>query len=199
MHPFEQLIYDRFAQSIAAWDTKRHPDINAISILCDSTGFGEDEAGREYILQGQVRLSYNTLFHYQAQIEEAESAMEALWNFAYWPEETTAAVPQDVPKNGVPPAEELALRDAWCASLGLLPEDEDGGGRAVYDEAPLNMALHSVCQAVVTALHRDGIVVKKLGKPVPILIQDLDGSEGSMAATLAANPPGVSAEIDELR
>ena len=199
MHPFEQLIYDRFAESIAAWDTKRHPDINAISLLCDSTGFGEDEAGREYILQGQVRLSYNTLSHYHEQIEEGESRAAALWNIAYWPQDITAAVPQDVPKNGVPPAEELALRDAWCASLGLLPEDEDGGGRAVYDEALLNRSLHSACQGVATALHRNSIVVKKLGKPVPILIQDLDGSEGTIAATLAANPPGVSAEIDEFR
>lgn len=96
MHAFEQLVCDRFARSIADWDISRHPDINAISILRDSTQFGEDEAGEEYILQGQIRLGYNTLSHYRTQIEEAGDAVEALWNFAYWPQITTAAVPRDV-------------------------------------------------------------------------------------------------------
>ena len=199
MHPFEQLIYDRFAQSIAAWDTERHRDINAISILCDSTAFGQDAAGEGYILQGQVRLSFNTVSYYHTQIEEAESAVEAFWNFAYWPQDTTAAVPRDALIDGTPPAEELALRNDWCTSLDILPEDEDGSGRAVYDEALLNMALHSVCQEVAQTLHQNGIVVGKLGRSVPILIQDLDGSEGTVAATLAANPPGLSAEIDAMR
>ena len=84
-------------------------------------------------------------------------------------------------------------------SLDILPEDEDRGGRAVYDEALLNMVLHSVCQEVAQTLHQNGIVVGKLGRSVPILIQDLDGSEGTVAATLAANPPGLSAEIDAMR
>lgn len=198
MHPFEQLTYDRFAESIASWDTEQHPDIWAISFLCADFGSGIDAAGQEYVSQGQIWLSYNTRSHLNALLAKGLDEDEAKWNFAYWPQDVTAYVPRNVGKGGTPPADELALRDSWCATLGVLAYDADEGGRPVYDEEFLNPAIHAVCQKVAMALHENGVIEGKLGRPVPIVIQDLEQTEGTTAATKAANPPGLFPEIEAM-
>lgn len=196
MHAFQKLIYDRFSESITAWDTVSCPDIYAISLLY-GTGWSSDAAGQEVAVQAQVSLSFNTLTHYEAQIVMASSAEEAKWNFAFWLQNITATVPHDFPYGGNPPIADLELRDAWCASLGILPDGTDGGGRPTYDEPTLYEAIRIACQRVAQMLHQEGIILDKLGRTVPIVIHELETTPSSAAATRAANPPGLSREAEE--
>lgn len=195
-HPYEQMLYDRFAQSILDWDTARYPDIYAISMLC-TTFYSRDADEKEVAIQGQVSLSFNTLSHCETQIERAASAEEATWNFAFWLQNISAGVPRDFPYAGEPPLEELALRDAWCGSLGIPAAGADEGGRPTYNEPRLYEALRGACLWVAQALHQNEILLGKIGRPVPIVIHELERVPEAAAATRAANPPGLSREAEE--
>lgn len=195
MHPFEQLVYDRFAESIGSWDMRRHPDIYAISFLY-GTGSTVDEEGNEITLQDAVSLSYNTLSHFEEQIPHASEAAEAKWNFAFWLQEITAQVPRFLePEYGThPDKNDLALRDTWCAAHGIVPTSRDEAGYPVYG-AGFEEAIVAAYGRVAQKLHDNKVIVTKLGRTVPILIHTLTYSEIGIEATRAANPPELVAEF----
>jgi hypothetical protein len=197
MHPFEQLIYSRFADSIRSWDTQRHPDIYAVSVLIKH-GWTSDEAGNDVALEGFLSLSFNTLSHFRSQIDNASDAAEAKWNFAFWLQEFTATVPRlHDPEYGTQPDEdELALRDAWCASLNILPTGEDGAGRPTYG-AGFDEAIAAACERVVRRLHEDNVITAILGKPVPVIIHTLEYDQPGLNATQTANPARLLDEFNQ--
>jgi hypothetical protein len=195
MHPFERLVYDRFADSIGAWDTLRHPDIYAVSFLYE-TGWTSDAEGDEVMLQGLVSLSYNTLSRYEEQIAQARDAAEAKWNFAFWLQEVAAQVPRFLePEYGTDPDKgELAVRDAWCAARGIAPTGSDGAGLPTYG-AGFEEAIVAAYGRVARELHQSGAIVRKLGRPVPVIIHTLTYGRAGLEATRASNPAALVAEF----
>ena len=195
MHPFEQLIYDRLTAGVMTWDDGECVDVYAVSVLYD-TYWTSDEQEREVAVEGVIRFSYNTERAHQEQVARAASPEEARWNPVYWLQNFAADVPRAVEYMTPPPDDELALRDAWCVSLGLSPDGTDPSGRPTYG-APLYEAVRAACIRVVAALHNNGVLMTKLGRPVPVVIHESGPSEANAAATRAANPPGLSREAEE--
>ncbi len=70
MHPFEPLIYERFARCIAAWNVESPSDIYVIGLLFDSSWSADAEC-REVGVQGRITFWYNTISHYASQIAYA--------------------------------------------------------------------------------------------------------------------------------
>jgi hypothetical protein len=194
MHAFERLIYDRFSQSIASWDTNTFPDIYAIyfelaTVWCP-----------ERIIQGQVRLGYNTLANFEEGRKNAiseEDIQEAKWSLTFWLAELRVSVPREVEDFTDLPKDELALQDAWCTSVGIFPDEIDDSGYPLYDEVRLYDALREVCRKTGQALHANGVIVAKFGKAIPIIMQDLETYEVHAEVTRAMNPPGLSHEAEK--
>ena len=87
----------------------------------------------------------------------------------------------------------MALRDAWCVRrnvprFGRMNTDESG--RPSCDEPRLYQAIVTLCEDIARRLHGEGVVQKKFGRDIPIIIQTYDYSEEVLAATERANPAG---------
>ena len=93
MKSFEEETYTRIRAKIRSWDTQQYPDIYALSFLY-STGFCEDIEGNEICIGYGLSVTFNTVSHYLAQIEQASEAQEAKWNYAFWLHKDAAEMPQ---------------------------------------------------------------------------------------------------------
>jgi hypothetical protein len=194
--PFEQIIYDRFSQSIASWDTERRSDVYALLFYID-TSWSADADGQEVIEQCVIHLTYNTLSFCDKQTARGCRLEEAKWDLSYWPYDYTAHVPAQFEYGTDPPVEDFALRDAWCAAQGIIPDGKDGGGRPKYEERALAEAIYGACIRVAQAMHTNGVIETAFGRPVPIIIAEHDHEHECADITRAANPPGLAREAEE--
>ncbi len=145
-----------------------------------------DEDPRRY----DVDLSYNTEEHYQRSRQEASHAEEARWNYAFWLQSGIASLDQL-------DAVGRELQTAWLNERGLNYTDAEEESNfdycmkladRIWDE------FLEVCSSVGLRLHTSGIITQKFGRPIPIIIHDLEYYDKLTKFTLAANPPGV---VDE--
>jgi hypothetical protein len=197
MHSFEQHMYQRFADEIQSWDVAVATDIYAISFFIYDW---EDDARRP-----QVHLGYNTIREWQSKIARASGSAEAKWNFAFWPQDFKVVIP-DIPFEDVEdPASSLeeASRDDWLQALGLYFRDEDEPeGDAAFEEAIerwnwVTATFVALCVRVARRLHDTGVIAAKFGKPIPIIVHELEYYDTIATQTKKANPPGVAHEFEE--
>jgi hypothetical protein len=55
----------------------------------------------------------------------------------------------------------------------------------------------ALCVAVAKRLHEAGVMSKKFGRLVPILVHELEYHDGIAEATRRANPRGLAAEFEK--
>lgn len=187
LHPFEELLYRRVAETVSAWEPALRHDVYALCLLYGS-GASADEEGREVDYQGYVSLCYNTRSHAQEEVARI-GTNEPEWNNAFWVHDFSFFVPA-MAEYGTPPNDvELQLHDSWCASVGVNSNGTDESGRPIYNESKLYCAVTAFCGRVVRRLHEDGTIATLLGKPVPIVIEMSDWSDDAVANTKESNPP----------
>ncbi|WP_395141135.1 hypothetical protein [Armatimonas sp.] len=175
---FEDRIYERVVNQIHSWDTKQYPDIYALSFLY-STGFAEDIEGNDICIEAGLSVSFNTLSHYQSQIEKASSAQEAKWNFAFWLQKPVIEMPQFL--GGTVDPEDWEIYQAWIATQNV---DDDEVSKTLVD-----------CYAAIAKrLHDEGILTQTLCRNIPIIIHDLEYEELGDTATRWANPKALLIE-----
>ena len=139
--------------------------------------------------QPSLWISLNT----EAYLAARGGGDEARWNFAFWPQRTLAvACTTSTPHEDL---EGAALRAAWRKDRGL--DYPDG----LFDENPTRVSEMAetlanefvrICQEVALELHREGIIRRRLGRAVPILIHELEYHEEIAARTEEANPSGLA-------
>ena len=197
MHPFEEHVYQRFADEIQSWDETVAADIYAISFFIYDW---EDDPR-----QPQVHLGYNTISEWQSKIARASDAAEAKWNFAFWAQDFNVIIP-DLPLEDAQdraPSQEESLRDDWLKSLGLYyrdevePEEEDAFDAALERWDGVTEAFLALCVRVARRLHDTGVIAAKFGKPIPIIIHELEYYDTIAVQTREANPPGVAQEFED--
>src|SRR5262249_19491444 len=118
----------------------------------------------------------------------AGDELEARWNL-FMPD--SQALVFDTSKD----PEGAAIREAWAREHGYwyeLAPGDDGH----FDERgePLTQAFVAAEIAVVQRLHAEGDVVRVFGKPIPVLIHELEYYDAIAEQNIAANPPGL---VDE--
>jgi len=198
MSEFEAYLYERFAAEIRSWSAPDSgvdvTDVYALSFLIDTETV---EPKPEDLT---IALSYNTVQRWQQQIARASDSGEARWNFAFWTHDIRLVLPSGMVHR--PNEEYIAYSDQraielaieWRASLNLpLDEDSDPDWNMELD------AFAALCASVGRRLHDEGIIVATFGRPVPIILHDLEYWDRIVQLTHDANPPGVADEFDEYR
>jgi len=180
---FQDRLQNLARQAITSITASEAEDIYAISFLIDN----EDDDPR----QPTLTIGYNTEAQARRSIQDASGPAEARWNYAFWIQNQLVVV-GDLTSD---PAGATARRE-WISELGLwydepaAPADwiTTAGPLAAQIEAHFNQA----CWQLARTLHETGVVERSLGRPVPVIVHELEYYEGIAHRTELANPPGLA-------
>ncbi|WP_405774735.1 hypothetical protein [Streptomyces sp. NBC_00859] len=185
MRFIEHLLHlaERALTSIPAADAD---DIYAVSFLIDN----EDDDPR----QPTLTIGYNTEAQARCSIQDASDRAEARWNYAFWIQNRLAVVgdlTHDVTG--------ATARQAWITEHGLWyveptdPAERDSaiGPLAGQIEALFN---HTCCR-IARTLHATGVIERSVGRPLPVIVHELEYYEAIARQTEGANPPGLADEF----
>lgn len=172
-----QIIKNRAKEIMSVWD---EADIYAISFFVYSNGaytYGEFENVSEF------HISYNT----ESDCPGAGKRSEERWNYAYWRQDTTPII------DPYAPTPETKLLFDWYRELGLenigYEDEESEHGPVGYYE--LLMAAANAARQ----LQEEGFLREKFGRPIPIIVHDLEYCGDVFEATRIANPNGEAADF----
>jgi hypothetical protein len=195
MSKYEDYAYNRACKGILAIKNKTAADIYALSFYFDA----DDDDERKALLS----VGYNTNACWRACTPAsgqkpkwpiASSSDEAKWNHAFWIEPKG-----EICSLGLSRAE-ASLRKEWIHSLGLWWTDEQAQedfestvelGHKVMDQ------FVELCVVVAKRLHDEGVITRKFGRPIPILVHELEYNYCIADATRRANPPGLTREFEK--
>ncbi|MEU1200772.1 hypothetical protein ABZ446_31765 [Streptomyces sp. NPDC005813] len=142
-----------------------------------------------------LAIGYNTESEVRRVLEQ-ECSYEgtARWEYAYWlleGFETVGHVPEDPVGSALHLAEAKA-EELWYEDDDTLSEDE----RDARDDE-LVAQFDAVCIDTARRLRADGHLERALGRPVPVVVFDMDRPGWEAEATEAANPPEAITEFAE--
>ncbi|MCX5332165.1 hypothetical protein [Streptomyces sp. NBC_00140] len=138
-----------------------------------------------------VDIGYNTESQYRLE-RRPEDPGEARWNYACWileGFEKLGNVPEDPAGRPVYEAEVKQL-GAWFDS-----EDEEDEGEIDAKSDLLRLHFYDAVIDLARHLHADGVIEKTFGRPIPVVVFDMDCPGWEVHATEYANPPGVIEEF----
>lgn len=176
-----EIIFNQMKPVIESWEES---DIYAISFFV----YDDDDDERRPTLT----VGYNTESYFRDSIKIASDAYEARWNFAFWPRNeeyyfgsgASADLIQDwICENGYDKLEDL---------------DEpayDENGRYIGKGPVITQMFVAQLILVSKKLHNEGIIERKFGKPIPIIIHESEYYDAIADETREANPVGVADEF----
>ena len=181
MVDLKQYIEKKTRDIISTWDES---NIYAISFFLYSN---EAYEYKGYSNVTEFCISYNT----ESDCGDKGQISEERWNYAFWRQNEVQIIEADEESEG------MRLLFKWYNENGVSnigyenPEDcydnkmrYIGKGPIGYYELLLEVA------AVAKSLQESGFVEEKFGKPIPIIIHDLEYSWYVFEATRIANPNG---------
>ena len=96
--------------------------------------------------------------------------------------------------------EYLRTRKEWIQSLGFWwtdkQEQEDFDSMVELGQKIMDHFVE-LCITVAKRLHDDGVISRSSGRPVPILVHELEYHDGIADATRRANPTGLTKEFEK--
>jgi hypothetical protein len=177
---FPEYLYTRAAEGIAGFDVA---DIYAISLWCS---YYEDDTRRPTLV-----VDYNT----ETQVERVVSQQgyapepdEARWNYAYW----LQGMPVEIGGSQDPIG--LELGHAWIKQAGLWysDEQEESDFEATLElGSAIARRFAASCIRAGQRLHEDGVIEKVFGRPIPVLVHELEHQPHHADWAVAGNPPGL--------
>jgi len=167
----KEVLKELIISNIKEWVDE---DIYAISLLvCDK----DDNPCRP-----TVTLGYNTETQVKAEIPNASDEQEARWNYAFWLQNEFFCFGQD---------ETIKDVISWLEYNQLPNYDNDDvawNNDATYDEVEI-VTKKFVAELihVVKEIHQTGILTKKFGKEIPIIIHELEYYDDIAEQNVEAN------------
>jgi hypothetical protein len=195
MCEYSDYAYNRAREGLIGINEEIAADIYAVSFYY----WFENADGR----RARLSVGYNTNSRWRACTPApgqqpnwsiAWDSDEAKWNYAFWLQDKGEAC--DI---GAACADASA-RQTWIESLGLWwtdKQEEEDFDATMKLGGKIEEHFIRLCIAVAKRLHDDGVIEKKFGRPVPILIHELEYYNGIAEATRQANPPGLAAEFEK--
>jgi hypothetical protein len=117
----------------------------------------------------------------------ASDDVEAKWNYAFWLQNSLAVIADE----STDPAGAEA-REAWARQKGFWfsdAEEERDFKAALEKVKPMTHEFVQMVVGVVQDLHRTGEVGRIFGRPVPLLIHELEYYDQIAQQNESANPP----------
>jgi hypothetical protein len=123
---------------------------------------------------------------------------EARWNYAFWLQNELAVI-GDSTRDPVG----AQLRDQWIRNSGLwydepeaAPVDAPDAWDAIEPMADqITQRFVQACVQLANQLHADSLNQKIFGRPVPVLVHEVEYYDAIADQAEAANPPGVAADF----
>lgn len=177
---FPEYLYSRAAEGIAGF---AEPDIYAISLWCS---YYEDDTRRPTLV-----VDYNTETQVQQLLvshKHAPEADEARWNYAYW----LQGMPVEIGGPHDPTGLELAHE--WIKQAGLWYSDaqEDSDFESTLELGnSIARRFAAACIRAGQRLHEEGVIEKVFGRPIPVLVHELEHQPHHADWAIAGNPPGL--------
>lgn len=181
MIDLQAYLEKKLRSIISAWN---EDDIYAISFFVYANEAYEYNG---YSNVTNFSVSYNT----ENDCSGADELSEERWNYAFWRQDETGVIEAEKGNEGI------EILFAWYEENGVDNigyEDCD----ACYDnemryigKGPVGYyELLSEITAVANKLQNSGFIMNKFGRPIPIIIHDLEYSWYVIEATKKANPNG---------
>lgn len=188
---FKDETYIKIRDAILAIDPSVTKDIYAISFYKNNV----DDDPRHPILT----VGYNTIIQWKKsspnspkEINEfvASDSIEAKWNYAFWLQNEEI----EIGKNPYDPVSN------WVRQLPYYytdqqeikdPDKTEDLGSKIQKEF-INILIDHARK-----LHEEGVVIKKFGNEIPIIIHELEYSDSTIIWTKKANPPDTVKEFED--
>lgn len=161
-------ILDKFKPIIKSW---RDKDIYVISLWVDNDF--------DNYFEPIVILGYNTENNYKINIEKASCEDEARLNFAFWLQNSEFVYGEEATKEKI--TEWIKENNPQYYSL----VDNDCLGNDEIEE--IDREFINILIEVVKELHQTGFIEEKFGKPIPILIHELEYYDKIAKQNIMAN------------
>lgn len=102
-------------------------------------------------------------------------------------------------RQGAAGTEGAVLRQEWIESLGLAYSDDDKEDFERYTQLAdhITERFVALCVQVARALHDEGSITGKFGRPVPIIVHELEYYDEIADQTRTANPPGLTSDFED--
>lgn len=180
MVDIQELIYQDVIKKIADW---KEEGIYALSFFIRVNEVVDYEGFPNVC---DFSISYNT----EADCGEADPDSEERWNYSFWRQNEEPII--DV-ENDNECTKQLFVwyRENDITNIGFDTEDCYTNDGEYIGKGPVGeYELFELVSDVAVRIQSEGILKKKLGKPIPIIIHDLEYSWFSIQATKKANPNG---------
>ncbi|MFF7994731.1 hypothetical protein ACFZDG_33780 [Kitasatospora xanthocidica] len=180
---FQDHLRALATQAVTSISAAEAEDIYVVSFFIDN----EKDDPR----QPTLTIGYNTEAQFRRCIADASDEAEARWNYAFWLQNELTVI-GDLTRD----PDGAAARRQWINELGLWYDEPTNpqdwvttvGSAAALIEANFNQA----CVQLARSLHDDGVIATIIGKPVPVILHELEYYEAIARRAEAANPPGLA-------
>ena len=172
----EDYVASRVEEAVARQPPEA--DVYAFSLW---VSYADDDPRRPVIWFGS-----NTESHVRAVADQASSVDEARWNFAFWRQNIIEVIGGDDDWHGA------AMFSAWIehdAGLGFTEADDPE--RVEELESQIEFAFFRKVADAVARIHERGRALGPSGRPVPIVVHELEYFPEVAAQNERANPAGL--------
>jgi hypothetical protein len=181
---FPEYLYARVAEGVAGFAALDVDDIYAISLWCS---YYEDDTRRPTLV-----VDYNTGTQVEQVVsthKHAPEVDEARWNYAYW----LQGMPVEIGGAHDPAGLELAREWIERAGLWYSDEQEESDFEATLElGSMIARRFEAECVRAGRRLHEDGVIEKVFGRPIPVLVHELEHQAHHADWAVAGNPPGLA-------
>jgi hypothetical protein len=140
-----------------------------------------------------ISISVNTNSHWRKSFHHDSESTEARWNYDYWPQEHLAVFGDSDDESAAVVREWIVARGLWFSDDEV--SDDSRSIQHIERFQAITTAFVEVACRVVTELHDQGAVVRLFGRPVPILVHEIEFYDEIANQTERCNPPGLAAEF----
>jgi hypothetical protein len=192
VNPFELRACQELSAAIDAIPPDIAADIYALSLYV----FDWNDDPR----RPMVQLGYNTGAQVQASTPRgdpgpgspfAANTQEAKWNFAFWLQNELVLIGGVETPSGVLLEQVLKSEGKWYSD-----EEIESDAEHTYALDPLiTSRFVTMLVGVVRHLHADGVIVRNFGRPIPVLVHELEYYGAIARQNERANPGEVANEF----
>ncbi|AGF57710.1 hypothetical protein B0P06_003986 [Clostridium saccharoperbutylacetonicum] len=186
MNSLKKYVFESIKSEILSWNSDVIKDIYVISLYISNS---EDDPRRP-----MITLGYNNMEQYESALEDASDNAEAKWNFAFWLQNEELIIGDDWGEN----LEDGERISQWIKENNLYYSDEEEDedfDKALKLGDEITSRFVELCVEVVKKLHEEGVIEKKFGKALPLIIHELEYYDLIAEQNKRANPKEIIKEF----